>query len=113
MDRHGKLFYVPALCVPMLALVTSSSAGLLSGCKTAEPARLFADDAAITTKIKAKLATDGDLEPYDIAVTTTQGVVTLKGRVRKGDAREKVERYARETDGVQQVIDLVKVGDGR
>jgi hyperosmotically inducible protein len=113
MDSHGKLFYVPALCLVMLALVTTSSAGVLSSCKTAEPAGLRADDTTITTKIKAKLATDGDLGPYNIAVTTIQGVVTLKGRVKKGDAREKAERYARETDGVQRVIDLVKVGDGR
>jgi hyperosmotically inducible protein len=113
MDSHCKLFYVPALCLAMLALVTSSSAGVLSGCKTVEPARLRADDATITTKIKAKLATDADLGPYDITVTTTEGVVTLKGRVKKEDAREKAERHARETDGVQRVIDLVKVGDGR
>jgi osmotically-inducible protein OsmY len=79
MDSHGKLFYVPALCLVMLALVTSSSV----------------------------------VGPIHIAVTTTQGVVTLKGRVNKGDARDKAERYARETDGVQRVIDLVKVGDSR
>jgi hypothetical protein len=68
MDSHGKLIYVPALCLLMLALVTSSSA----------------------------------VRPIHIAVTTTQGVVTLNGRVNKGDARDKAERHARETDGVQR-----------
>jgi len=111
MDSHGKIFYVPALCLVMLALVTTSSGAVLGGCKTTEPARLAADDATITAKIHAKLATDGDLSPFNIAVTTNEGVVTLKGRVTKEDAREKAERYARETDGVQRVIDLVKVGD--
>jgi len=111
MDSHGKIFYVPALCLVMLALVTTSSGAVLGGCKTTEPARLAADDATITAKIQAKLATDGDLSPFDIAVTTNEGVVTLKGRVTKEDTREKAERYARETDGVQRVIDLVKVGD--
>jgi osmotically-inducible protein OsmY len=114
MDSHGKIFYVPALCLVMLALVTTSSGAVLGGCKTTEPARLAATDATaatITAKIQAKLATDGDLSPFDIAVTTNEGVVTLKGRVTKEDTREKAERYARETDGVQRVIDLVKVGD--
>ena len=113
MDSPGKLFYVPALCLVMWALVTFSSAGALTGCKTIEQARLAADDVTITSKVKAKLATDGDLGPYHIAVTTAEGVVTLKGRVKREEAREKAERYARETDGVQRVIDLVKVGDSR
>jgi osmotically-inducible protein OsmY len=120
MQSHGKLFFVPALCiVVMLALVTTSSAAL-SGCKTAESARIRPDaerDAKITTAIQAKLASLASLAPnnevksLEIAVTTHDGVVTLKGRVSTDDAREKAERYARETDGVQRVIDLVKVGD--
>lgn len=120
MDSHGKIFYGPALCLAMLALAAGSSAatlGVLTGCRTAEPARLLADDATITAKIQAKLAslaatsTDGDLNPSSIAVTTKNGVVTLEGRVKKNLTREEVERDARDTDGVQQVIDLVKVGD--
>lgn len=114
MISHGKVFYVPALCLVMLALVTTSSAavlGALTGCKTAEPARLQANDATITSSIQAKLAADGDINSFNLTVTTNAGVVTLKGRVKKDDTREKAERYARETDGVQRVIDLVKVGD--
>ena len=116
MHSHGKIFYVPALCIVMLALVTTSSAAL-SGCKTAEAARLQPNagkDAKITNAIEAKLASlasEGEDKAFKIAVTTHDGVVTLKGRVSKEDAREKAERYARETDGVQRVIDLVKVGD--
>ncbi|HVR06741.1 MAG TPA: BON domain-containing protein [Thermoanaerobaculia bacterium] len=100
----------------MLALVTTSSAAL-TGCKTAESARLRPDaerDAQITTAIQAKLASlasEDAVKSLEIAVTTHDGVVTLKGRVSKDDARQKAERYARETDGVQRVIDLVKVGD--
>ncbi len=120
MHTHGKLFFVPVLCIVMLAVVTTSSAavlGALSGCKTAEAARIQPDagkDAQITTTIRAKLASlaaESAVNPFKIAVTTNDGVVTLKGRVGKTDTREKAERYARETDGVQGVIDLVKVGD--
>jgi hypothetical protein len=134
MDSHGKSFVVPALCLAVLALVATSlaGAGALTGCKTAEPARLQVDDATITSMIQAKLAAlaavaslpatfagsadsagsaGGDLKPLNIAVTTHSGVVTLEGRVKKDDTREQVERSARETDGVRRVIDLVKVGD--
>jgi osmotically-inducible protein OsmY len=128
MDSHGKSFYVPALCLAVLALVATSlaGAGALTGCKTAEPARLQVDDATITSMIQAKLAAlaavaslpanvvssaGGDLKPLNVAVTTHSGVVTLEGRVKKDDTREQVERSARETDGVRRVIDLVKVGD--
>jgi osmotically-inducible protein OsmY len=93
------------------AVATLGALGVLSGCRTAEPAFLRADDGTITSSIQAKLAADGDLKPFNIDVTTNQGVVTLKGRVKGADTRERAERYARETDGVKRVINLVKVGD--
>ena len=111
MDSDRKIFYVPALCLIMLALVTTSSAAVLAGCRSTEPARIRVDDATITRTIKAKLATDGETNPFSIDVTTNEGVVTLQGRVKNEDARDKVEGHARETDGVQRVINLVKVGD--
>jgi osmotically-inducible protein OsmY len=93
-----------------LALVLA----LLSGaCSTAQPAQGPVDDASITTQVKAKLATDGDINPFNINVDTNEGVVTLQGRVKKPETRTKAERYARETGGVKKVINLVKVGDNR
>ena len=105
--RNTTLLRVSALC---LALVLA----LLSGaCSTTQPAKEPADDASITTKVKAKLATDGDINPFNINVETNGGVVTLQGRVKKAETRTKAERYARETGGVKKVINLVKVGDNR
>ncbi len=75
---------------------------------------MHATDSTIASAVKAKLASDGDLQPAEvakIAVTAKEGVVTLKGRVKTDLARERAERDARETDGVRRVIDLVKVGD--
>jgi osmotically-inducible protein OsmY len=87
---------------------------LSSACSTAQPeVKEPADDASITMKVKAKLATDGDINPFNINVETNGGVVTLLGRVKKAEIRMKAERYARETGGVKNVIDLVKVGDNR
>jgi hyperosmotically inducible periplasmic protein len=104
MGKSRKILYAPALCLVVAAL------GLLD-CRTAEPARLQADDSSITAKIKAGLAADSDLNPFNIDVTTNDRVVTLQGRVKTEDAREKAERIARETDGVRRVVNLVKVGD--
>jgi hyperosmotically inducible protein len=105
MDNSRKILYAPALCFVVAAL------GMAVSCRTAEPARLQADDSSITAKIKAGLAADSDLNPSNIDVTTNDRVVTLQGRVKTEDAREKAERIARETDGVRRVVNLVKVGD--
>jgi len=61
--------------------------------------------------VKAKLAADGDINPFSIDVDTTNGVVTIQGRVRNEQARAQAEQLARKTEGVKRVINLVKVGD--
>jgi osmotically-inducible protein OsmY len=86
---------------------------LLAGCSTPQPARTPVDDTAITASIKAKLAADGDLNPFDIDVTTNHGVVTLQGRVKNEEAKVKAERYASAANGVVRIVNLVKVGDIR
>ena len=83
----------------------------LGACKSTSTPGTQVDDAAITAAVKAKLATDGDTNPFNIDVDTNEGVVTLQGRVEKEEARTKAEQLARETDGVRRVINLVKVGD--
>jgi len=84
---------------------------VLGACSSTNTAGTKVDDAAITAAVKAKLATDGDINPFNIDVDTNEGVVTLQGRVEKEAARTKAEQLARETDGVRRVINLVKVGD--
>lgn len=96
------------LSVVCLALVMALALGACSSTKTAGTQ---VDDAAITTKVKAKLAADGDINPFNIDVDTNEGVVTLQGRVAKDEARTKAEQLARDTDGVKRVINLIKVGD--
>jgi len=83
----------------------------LCACSSNKTAATQVDDAAITASVKAKLAADGDINPFNIDVDTNEGVVTLQGRVEKEEARTKAEQLARETDGVRRVINLVKVGD--
>lgn len=99
------LLRVPVICMALvLALV-------LGACSSTRSAGTQIDDATITTKVKAKLAADGDINPFNIDVDTNEGVVTLQGRVAKEEARVKAEQLARGTDGVKRVINLVKVGD--
>jgi osmotically-inducible protein OsmY len=105
MNRNNWLLRVPVVCLALaVALV-------LGACSTTQTAGTQVDDASITAAVKAKLAADGDINPFNIDVDTNEGVVTLQGRVEKEEARTKAEQLARETDGVRRVINLVKVGD--
>jgi osmotically-inducible protein OsmY len=93
------------VCFALAILLT------LGACSSTQTVGTQVDDAAITASVKAKLAADGDINPFNIDVDTNEGVVTLQGRVDKNEARVKAEQLARETDGVRRVINLVKVGD--
>ncbi len=103
-NRSMLRFWVAGLAL-MVALLG------LAACSSTETPGQQVDDAAITAAVKAKLATDGNINPFNIDVDTNEGVVTLQGRVDKTEARTEAERLARETDGVRRVINLIKVGD--
>lgn len=60
------------------------------------------DDAAVTAKVKAVLATEAGLAAARVNVTTSAGKVTLKGAVPK-DQIERIVQAARSVDGVQDV----------
>lgn len=66
-------------------------------------------DAALTGKIKSKMALDDSVKAASIDVTTTNGVVTLRGDVRSEAERTRAVQLARETNGVTSVTDHLKV----
>jgi osmotically-inducible protein OsmY len=66
-------------------------------------------DAGITTNVKTKFAADDTVKAYQVDVDTRNGVVTLSGTVETPAAREQAVRIARETDGVRDVIDQIRV----
>jgi hyperosmotically inducible periplasmic protein len=107
-ESSRKILHAPVVLYIVVAAVGAAAA---IACQSVEGAHLRAGDSTITTDVKAALAADSDLNPFHIDVTTKDRVVTLQGRVKTEDAREKAERMARETDGVQRVVNLVKVGD--
>ncbi len=76
-----------------------------------ESAGQMVDDATITAKVKAKLAANAEINPFDVDVATAQGVVSLVGRVKTERQKEEAGRIARETAGVKGVRNLLEVGD--
>lgn len=67
-------------------------------------------DGAITTKVKAKLTADPEINPFNINVDTQDRVVTLSGRVKTEAARREAEKLARNTKGVRDVHNRIEVG---
>ena len=66
-------------------------------------------EAALTTKIKSKMALDDNVKARTISVDTNGTVVTLAGTVGSEQEHQRAVRRARETAGVTQVIDKLKV----
>lgn len=62
-------------------------------------------EAALTSKIKAKMALDDSVKASAINVTTHGTTVTLSGTVESTAERDRAMSLARETEGVTQVID--------
>lgn len=69
-----------------------------------------AQEAALTSKIKAKMVLDDTIKARSIDVTTNGTTVTVSGVVRSVDEHDRALRLARETAGVTQVVDRLKVG---
>ncbi|MEA2691555.1 MAG: hyperosmotically inducible periplasmic protein [Acidobacteriota bacterium] len=67
-------------------------------------------DAAITTRIKAKLLADSQLNGQDINVETAEGQVTLSGRVATPGQKAEAEKVALRTAGVRRVVNNLGVG---
>jgi len=68
-------------------------------------------DTGITTNVKTKFATDDTVKAYQVDVTTRNGVVTLSGDVDTAAAKEQAVRIARDTEGVRDVIDQIRVNE--
>ena len=66
-------------------------------------------DSALTAKIKSKMALDDYIKAGAINVDTSSRTVTLTGIVQSQDERDRALRLARETDGVTQVVDQLRI----
>ncbi len=71
-----------------------------------------AHDARITAAIKAKLAADPGISVLGISVATTAGRVTLAGTVASPELVGRATALALETEGVREVVALLRVNRG-
>ena len=67
------------------------------------------DDATLYDMVKMRLANDPDIKGGNLDVDVKNGVVTVKGRVSKEQARAKVDKVAKKVKGVTSVVNQVKV----
>ncbi|MCS0589728.1 BON domain-containing protein [Massilia norwichensis] len=83
-----------------------------AGDKTRDAAaktKLAASDTAITTKVKAGLVKEPDLESLGIHVETEKGVVMLSGFVNSKAEADKAVKVAKGVEGVSTVKSAIKV----
>jgi osmotically-inducible protein OsmY len=71
--------------------------------------RVAASDTAITTKVKAGLVKEPNLDSLGIHVETEKGVVMLSGFVNSKEEADKAVKVARSVDGVSSVRSAIKV----
>ena len=70
----------------------------------------WVDDVMISSKVKAKLIANSDIKAGDIDVGSSQGVVTLIGRVSSEKIKSEADSIARGTRGVKDVHNELLVG---
>ncbi|AIL13176.1 hypothetical protein IM40_06160 [Candidatus Paracaedimonas acanthamoebae] len=69
----------------------------------------YVDDAAVTTKVKAKLKAEPNFDASDIKVTTVKNSVKLTGTVRSLAEKEKAQELALNVTGARKVINNLTI----
>lgn len=88
------------------ALITAALALALSACSVMrgqESMRDYTSDAAITTAVKSKFATDSNVAATSIGVETMEGVVQLSGFAKSPEEKSRAEAIAKDAKGVKSV----------
>ena len=96
---------------PYILMALGVSIFLTIGCQTnPQTTGHYIDDTAITTSVKAHLATDGPLKTMtQISVKTVENTVYLTGVAATLQAKNRAEEIARQVDGVQRVENNITV----
>lgn len=74
-----------------------------SSTSTSESLGEYVDDVGISSKVRARLINDAELNVFKIDVTTYKGVVQLSGFVNTAAAKERAGDVAAAVDGVKDV----------
>lgn len=92
-----------ALAVSLAAPLAIAADGAATQTKAHESSQQPVEDSWITTKVKADLLADEQTKGLDINVSTTNGVVTLAGRLDSAVQVDKAVSIARGIKGVKSV----------
>lgn len=90
----------------VLAVAASLAVVSVTGCAVARDQQTvgsYVDDAAITTKVKAKFAEDPAVSAMSLSVETLKGTVQLSGFAKSEAERNTAGRLAASTAGVKAV----------
>jgi len=101
-----------AICCLAISALLGSAVAIAAGDSDTDRShpKAFVKDSAITTKIKTKLAAEHFTSLGRIHVDTDKnGVVWLSGHARTQEAIDKAGSIARETEGVKEVHNGIKL----
>jgi osmotically-inducible protein OsmY len=87
----------------VVAFATVISIAACTSTRTTESAGEYVDDSAVTTKVKAALASDSFVGSFDISVETFKDVVQLSGFVNSEKIKERAGDVAAGVSGVKGV----------
>lgn len=91
-----------AMALVVAGLLAAPVAGC-AGSSTSQSTGEYIDDTAISTKVRAQLIDDRELNLFKIDVTTDDGIVQLSGTVNTAAAKAKATQVARSVSGVKGV----------
>jgi hyperosmotically inducible periplasmic protein len=101
-----------ATTLGLMAMLMAGAA--LSATAAESSAGRVLDDTAITTKVKAALASDANVSALKVHVKTYNGTVQLNGHVGSVDEKAAAETVASKVEGVKDVKNNLEVGkEGR
>jgi osmotically-inducible protein OsmY len=100
--------YLPKSLVASAFLLSMASCAMTSG---QESGGQYADDAAITTKVKAAYVNDPQVSAMQIHVETMKGVVQLSGFAQSAKGEAQAVDLARQVEGVRSVKDNIVVNN--
>jgi len=86
-------------------------AGLAAVCGLVCITACAPSDERISKTVRGRMTADEHIRPYDLNVMTHNKIVTLTGTVDSSAAREAAARVARETNGVIDVINRLRISD--
>ena len=89
-----------------IILITASGCAVTRGQETVGA---YVDDAAITTKIKARFIDNKDVDTLSIKVETLNGTVMLSGFAKSANEKATAEVLARKVEGVRAVKNEIAV----